>query len=94
MRTTAKPSRVTLCAATVSLLLAVTALCALRAAAVERSVDGPRLNIERIQDVAGTSPYEKLKCNVFVPDEMEGGGREGEPMIAVNPRFPRNRIAV
>jgi len=60
----------------------------------EASEGRPRLEIEHIGDVAGTSPYVGLTCNDFTADWMEGGGREGEPMIAVNPRFPENRIAV
>jgi hypothetical protein len=54
----------------------------------------PSLEVERVADVAGQSPYLGLDCNVFTADWMESGGREGEPMIAVNPRDPDNRIAV
>ena len=74
--------------------LSLVALNATGFAGAEPRDHRPALEVERIADVAGQSPYEGLDCNVFTADWMVGGGREGEPMIAVNPRDPDNRIAV
>jgi hypothetical protein len=51
-------------------------------------------NVVRIQDVSGVSPF--IGCTANAPSVIyqHGGGRDGEPMIAVNPKDPRNQIAV
>ena len=48
----------------------------------------------RTVDVAGWSPYAGSDCNVATPYYTSPGGKEGEPSIAVNPRDPKNRVAV
>jgi len=47
-----------------------------------------------IQDVAGTSPFIGCDLNAPSPFYHQPGGREGEPMIAVDPSNPLRRIAV
>ena len=67
--------------------------CGSTSAASDGSDAAQSIEVGKSKDVAGKSPYEGLTCNDFTPDWMVGGGREGEPMIAVNPRAPENRIA-
>jgi BNR repeat-like domain len=50
--------------------------------------------VVRIHDVAGRSPYIGRHCNAAPPEWRAAGGKEGEPLIAVNPKNANNRIAV
>jgi len=50
--------------------------------------------VAQIHDVAGVSPYVGRHCNIAPPEWRAAGGKEGEPLIAVNPKSPDNQIAV
>ena len=49
-------------------------------------------HVQRVADVAGHSPFAGRHCNVATPYYTSGGGKEGEPYVAVNPKHPQNRI--
>src|SRR5436309_1839596 len=79
-------------AAAVAAALAVVSAPGLSTAAARQTPAG--LHVRGVVDVAGRSPYAGRHCNVATSYYTSPGGKEGEPSIAVNPKDPRNRIAV
>lgn len=74
-------------------LIGAAALAMPRPALAARSVRPGLAVVQRIQDVAGRSPFTGRHCNVATPYYTSPGGKEGEPYIAVNPLDPSDRIA-
>lgn len=77
----------------VALLVALVGLAQGSSVASAASPAGTE-HVTSVVDVAGRSPFTGRGCNVATPYYTSPGGKEGEPFIAVNPRNPRNRIAV
>jgi hypothetical protein len=67
-------------------------MAALLLAPIAQAQGAAAPRVVSIRDAAGASPFAGLTCSVQNPN-MQTGGREGEPHIAVNPRNPANRIA-
>lgn len=57
------------------------------------AANGRPVEVTGATDVAGTSPYAGLNCNIPTSGWVAPGGHEAEPMVAVNPRDPANMVA-
>jgi hypothetical protein len=91
MKSSRAKSSLSVCT-TVIMVAGVLATTSGMTASAEEKTTTP--HVVQIQDVSGVSPF--IGCTANAPSVIyhHAGGRDGEPMIAVNPKNPQNQIAV